>query len=499
MKKNLIASLLLLYSTTVDGLTYTDHFNDIQENSARSFMFTRPIFAHDSTEQAIWHNFINNNKNAMGGNFQIIGAYQQSRTDTAIDHYFLLRCKDQLLVAGDDTSYKECRDIRAEWIGLPSDFSGRMAVNPQQTQAGLTIEYCQDLNAFFDYGFFDGTWINVQFPFVWVQNKMNLVQFDVTPGTQTNPFGPTDIIQAFSQPAWEFGKIVNKRCRFELGALTVQMGRSFISERNGMQVSYYSGLVIPTGSKQDAEFLFDAVTGYNGHCGLNAGVRFNILLNKDTDYFSFCFFADLDDIFLIRNEQCRTLALLDPVTRIGKPLSRFIAFNTKCPDEQNVPGVNILTRTIRSRPYNIADFTTGFRVSVCQWLEFECGYGIWGHGEEKVILRNPLFFQENFGIAGTTAGTTANIFLSSVAQQGPDNIDPITSEPIFVPISECDLDMRAAASGPALNQKAFASLGIQKFGGPIEYFLASGFFLDFPHKNAALKTWGAWAKAGASF
>lgn len=490
MKKNIVAAcVLLFYTLSVNGLTYDIPYNDIQEVSARSFMFTRPIFAHVSTEQAIWHNFINDKDGAIGGNLQIIAAYQKSRTDTAIDRYFLLKCKNSLSVAGDQTADAACRDIRAEWLGLPSDFSGRFTVNPEQQQTGLTFEYSQDLYAFFGSSFFENSWVNIQLPVVWAQNKMNLRQYNIIPGNQTNPDGPRDIVQAFQQPAWNFGKIVCQTNKCELGALIVQFGRSFLSEPNGMQISYYSGLVIPTSSKQNPEFLFDATTGYNGHVGINAGVRFNILLNRHVEHFAFCAFATLDDIFLIRNEQCRTLGLLDPKTRCGKPLSRFMLFNTRCPNEQNVPGVNILTRTCRSRPYNIVDFTAGFRLSVCNWLEAECGYGIWGHGEEKVIFRNPLYFNENFGIAGSTANTTADH--STIAQQAPD-------DPEFTPIRACDLDGRAAASGPTLNQKAFGSIGVQKFGRKIDCFLASGWFLDFPHKNGALKTWGAWAKIGGS-
>ena len=164
-------------------------------------------------------------------------------------------------------------------------------------------------------------------------------------------------------------------------------------------------------------------------------------------------------------------------------------FNTQCPDQQNVPGVNILTRTCRSRPSNIVDFTTGFRLTMSNWLEAECGYGIWGHAEEKVILRNPLYFDENFGVAGSDINKTANS--STIAQQGPDDEE-------FTPIRACDLDGRAAASGPTLNQKAFGSVGIQCFTPKVDCFFGAGWYLDFPHKNGALKTWGAWAKVGGS-
>jgi len=493
MKRFLIAMLMLVYSASIYGYIYVDHFNDIQEYSARSFMFTRPIFANGAMEQSLWHNFLNNkHDDGMGFASQVTVAYQHSRTYTPAENYFLLKCKTVLTVAGDDAVSTDtcCRDIRAEWIGLPSDFSGKFCINPEQQQFGCIVELNQDLSAYFDSCLFDNTWVNVQLPIVWVKNKLNLRQFDIVPGTQNTPGGPTDIVQAFDQPTWNFGKIVCERSTCRLGAIILQMGKAFMSERNGMQVSYYSGLVIPTDNKQNPAYLFDATAGYNNHAGLNAGVRFNVRLTEDDSWCSVCFFANLDDIFFIRNEQCRTLGLLHPDTRCPKPLSRFIAFNTRCPNEQNVPGVNILTRTVRSRPFNMIDFSTGLRFTFNEWIEGEVGYNIWGHGEEKIILRNKEFFYDNFGIAGSSIGNTADS--STIAQQGPN-------DPVFTPIRECDLDLRSAGAGPALNQKAHGSLGIQKFGDRVDYLLGAGWFLEFPHKNGALKTYGAWAKAGASF
>ncbi|MCX5922458.1 MAG: hypothetical protein NTX86_03965 [Candidatus Dependentiae bacterium] len=504
MKKFLLLIIPLLIVAGTLSARYESFQEELiprsfQKVTGRSFMANRPIFANVVTEQAGWHNFYNNKNGKSLSSIQITGAYQHSRGDHRVTEYFLTDFKTQLLVAGDaiDTG-AECRDIRAEWLGLPSNFSGRFTVSPSQLQWAIMPEYNQDLKNFTDISFFQDSWIDIQLPLVFVRNRMNLCQYDVQLGTSTNPDAPHDIVEAFKQPAWKFGKIVNCRSRFELAAIILRMGKTYRSEVNGHQIYYYSSIIFPTGRKQNAEYLFDAVTGYNGHVGINAGVGFNILLNRDIERFAFCFFTHLDDVFLVRDDQCRTMGLIGreqgddcctPTKREEKLLSRFVQFNTRCPNEQNVPGVNVMTRKVRVKPFNMIDFAAGFRLSVNQWLEAEIGYGIWGHGQEELIFDNAESFEADFGIAGSAINKTAN--LSTIARQAPDDA-------VFTPVTLCDFDFYSASGFSVLNHKAYGSFTLQGFGCNYDALLAAGWFVEFPQKNGALSTWGGWIKFGGS-
>ena len=105
------------------------------------------------------------------------------------------------------------------------------------------------------------------------------------------PGQPADIVEAFNQPSWAFGKIYpSSRTKLELAAIKLRMGSAWIN-RDHNQVAYYAGLILPTGSKQNPEYLFDPVTGLCGHVGINAGVNFNILLNRDIEKYAFCLFV----------------------------------------------------------------------------------------------------------------------------------------------------------------------------------------------------------------
>lgn len=503
--KKILSRLVVFSFLCVCAPLSADTTPSPREVYSRSYMFTQPIFAHHNIEQAGWHNIEYNKHGQIRAGLQVIGLYQQSTCDDANQRYFLLPHKNQLLVAGDMVNTgSECRDIRAEWLGLPSDFSGRMNINPEQKQYGIILDFNQDLGKYFNCSLFENWFLEIQMPIVHATNHMNLHQFDVHKGTPSlNPLAPTDIIEAFDQQAWCYSKIPCKRTTLELAAIFLRLGSKYTSEPNGNQLIYYSGLVIPGRRAITGQYLFDAMAGYNGHVGLNGGIQLNILLNRDIERFHWCLFANLDDTFLIRNHSKRTFGLLNNTPgsidiRNSKYLSRYMQFNTQCPAEQNVPGVNLLTYRVMCKPFNMIDMAAGFRLTVCDAWEAELGYSIWGHGKERLVFDREREFPYNpsdassfrFGIAGSTIGKTAST--STIAQQGPDDEE-------FTPIRLCDLDLESAATGGVLNNQAFGALSYQYFGDNTDCIVSAGWIVTRPQKNSALSTWTAWAKIGGTF
>src|SRR4051794_39105202 len=93
-----------------------------RDTTSRSFMFTRPANQNIGMFQSGWHNIQSDDFGPGGIKFQVIPFYQDSRKNCKTAHYFLPCAKNNFLVAGDDY-FDEIfsRDIRAEWLGLPSD------------------------------------------------------------------------------------------------------------------------------------------------------------------------------------------------------------------------------------------------------------------------------------------------------------------------------------------------------------------------------------------
>lgn len=482
------------------------------------FMFTWPAAFHIATQQALWHNFLYNKHGKVGATLQTTAVYQQSRPGGAATRYFLPFGDEIVSVFGDDyIQEKLTRDIRAEWLGLPANFKGEFTVNPHQRQTGLIVEIHQNLDRLITHDFLEGCWIDFEFPFIQVQNDINLCQFNVYPPAtncppQANclgcPYQPEDIIQAMNQPSWHFAKMGPKETRFGLGEIKFRFGRAYSNE-NKDQLIYYAGVTIPTAQKNDPAHIFSPFVCNNGHFGFIGGINLQYALNRNLDRYALCLFSNLETALLLRNHQHRTFDLK------GKPWSRYLQYVKKdgIPGDF-IPGVNLLTFKATVWPYNLIDATVGLRVQGgC--IELEAAYDIWGHAKERVHIHpldtpNQLYrssqnddfdfrFVCDFGISGTGVysepglpDTPRTASRSTIGLQAAD-------DPVFVPIEPRDLDLDSGVAQAAITQALHVSVGLQRHGRGIEWFVNAGMFTAYPHRNGDLSRWGVWGKIGASF
>jgi len=473
MKKNVLYLCALLFLPT-----FARDKPGVQQS--KTFMWTRPAFLSVAADQALWHDFMYNKPSKGGNSIQVKSIYQKSLSKERIKQYFMFGCKNELLVAGDNAPLKECRDVRAEWLCINSDFYGRMTLNPERREAGFSITFHKDLSTLSDMSFFQDYWMSIELPFFAVRNSLNLEQFDVIPNLVANKNTPTDIISAFNQKKWLYSKIPSERNNVSLIGLLARFGRAYLSEDH-FKVVYYSVFNIPFGDGQNPAYLFDAYSGTNQHFGFGAGANFQVLLNKDASRYALCWFLNLEHLFMSRNKQLRTFDLKN------KPWSRYMLYNRKeCPSLHNIPGVNILTFNTRVRPYSFVDFSTGWRLITDQ-LELEIGYDLWGHGDERVKIL--CDFEDVYGIAGTMPGTSAS--KSTIAHQAPNDTT-------FTPIKETDIDLSSAEAQSSLNHKFHASVGYTKMGTTADGFFGIGGAMEWPQKNSALHVWTLWLKCGVS-
>lgn len=491
MKKVAICAVVLMASSS---------YCSRQEVFGRSCMLIRPASYNLAMDQHLWHNIVYAKEGPTYGGFQLIPFYQASRKKSKFARYFLFHGKNELLIAGDANSPDVLdRDIRAEWVGLPSDFRGKLSVCPSQKQMGFTIVYSQDLKPITDIEFLRDWSIGIEVPFIVVENNINFQQCDMkTTGTelQTQP----DIFSAFDQDAWHYGKIAHKTQtlgrpeKVKISAGRAMMTNDYFLLASNLFVS------IPIAHHQDPEYMFSPLVGLDHHVGWGGAVFMQTVLNKDTKDFAWTFFLNLEGTFFFRNSQYRTYDLKE------KPWSRYMLFTRRNSDPGDVkPGVNILTLDSTVRPYGFADFSTGFRI-YAKMFEVEVGYDIWGFGGERVELRYELNSEFNyrceglneFGIAGSgtivsrgqLAQATAS--RSTIAERAADDVE-------FVGITENDIDLQSAAAGSILNHKAHIAVGIQHMGNKMNAFGGLGGFIEYAQKNGSLASWGVWFKVGGTF
>ena len=493
-KRNLVTLLILLFSQTTRCVITSRCFtyDDCDEYSSQTFMYPRPAVQNLVVRQTGWHNIIHERAGKALFATQMTAMYQKSIDFPELPQYFLFgknccNTKNSLLVMGDnvDENQKKYRNVRAEWLGLNENFSGGLSINPKQKRLAFFIEGNQSLAQFFDSDFFKGYWIDILLPIVAVENNISLEQFDVhNAGTNANE--PKDILEAFDQKAWHYGKMDGQRSRAALAEARITLGGTYLAENN-FQLSYYSFLTFAAAKKDPAHYLFDTVIGNNGHHGMGAGGNFQIVLNRDNYDYDICFFLDLEHTFLFRSRQCRIFDLK------GKPWSRYLQFNHKDrgPDLLE-PGVNVLTLSMRVHPYSSADFATGFRIKRGSF-ELEIGYNLWGHGDERLEFYPCEGIKEGYGIAGSLGETTPKTASASTIDTLADN------DASFTEITENDINFCSGIARSAINHRAYIALSSSSSGRKVDGMFCAGVFFEFPQLNSALKTWGLWGKVGAAF
>jgi hypothetical protein len=456
--------------------------NSCPAESSHTFMFPRPITQNISTTNALTHKFIDTKTGKYKSVAQLTGAYQQSVHMEGISQYFLFPGKSQLLVTGDDVlSDFYSRNIRAEFLGLPSTFQGSFTVNPQQRQGAVFIDFNQDISTWYDNPLMEGSWVTLTLPIVYVENNIQLSEFNVNGNGSTYP---NTIAQALSQPMYLYAKMCGQNSITQLADLTVRLGRTFLDNKYNV-AAMYTNLVFPSGNKQNPAYIFSPVAGTDGHFGYGGGTRFQIRLNQDPTNFGLVLFLDLDAVFYARNTEKRTYDLLN------KPYSRYLPLVTPNSTE-TIPATNVFSLKTQVHPFTFADFSSGVRF-ITPHMELEICYGIWGRGPEQMILR--CRFPQNYGIAGTADPVTG--IIGTASQSNIGYLAPNDSE--FVALTINDLDLDSGASRSAFNHKFQIAVGFWHRGKLAEFYCDAGTYYDIPMKNSALNLIGAFFKLGASF
>jgi hypothetical protein len=367
-----------------------------------------------------------------------------------------------------------------------------MTVSPAQSQVGILLELYKDMRSLpFKHHLHD-CWLSIELAISHVENEMRLHQWNIE---HPNSEFPRDIAEAFCNPEWNFLKVCGHKKKVQLAYINCRFGKNFCDRRIG-RFTFYAGCTMPTSRKQDPAYMFSPIAGYDGHFGMIAGVHSNVFLSNPDKYFVICFFSNLEGILLAHNHQKRTFDL------VCNPWSRYLLYVQRdSPSHRYIPGVNVLTRQVRVHPFLYADFACGFRL-VLETFEGEIGYGIWGHGDEKIeLIRDSTCPEEGkFGIAGRAPedyGRAVTASASTIRYRAPYDRDAL-GNPIFIPITDNQLDLLSACSRSALNHKIFVSIGSTS-AQSLGYTYGIGAYIEIPQRNTSLRSWGVWTKGGFAF
>lgn len=446
--------------------------NGLNDFTSQTFVQLHPINQNIVLQQSLWYRLINIYDDCTSSGFQIYGIYQDSTNDQAkLAKYFTFDNKTELSVKGDSVSTTD-RDIRAEWVGLPSDYNGVLALAPAQKRIGAALELRRALSKQLQFGLLRNFWLGC---------TLSFEALNYETGIQAVSGPQEELLAAFNNPELVYGKIAPSTSSKGLSEARFTFGVDFKPSHQA-DFTIYTYLSIP-GSMNDqtAQYLFEALRGYNHHFGIGFGTHIQLPIYQ-AQRSDLLFYIDGDVNNLFSCKQMRVLDLDD------KPWSRFLLLN-KADGTSTVstPATQVLTQNVHVKPYTIGDLAFGFR-----WqfggLQAEIGYALWGHGTE--ILELVDNFSPDYGIAGSTLTSSAS----------ESNIATLAAnDTTFTPITQADLNLLSGAAGSVITNRINGALGYICFGEKLDALFGIGVFFEVPQNNAMVKQWGVWGKTGLFF
>jgi hypothetical protein len=420
-----------------------------------------------------------------------------------------------------------------------------ITMRPRQSTAGIALLYKQRLGSsdeeYDDHGF----WFSISSPIMCVKNKLNFTETITTPGNGTTPTGYVSTISealqgktVFGDKKFCYGKIPDGQCttknnnycsstcntyccenfcdptlnrlacntlccegfcnQIKWGWADIEFKLGYMLTRQpDYAVESYVELIIPTGNKPTAHYIFEPIVGNNHHVGAAWGGIYACEL-KSNDHAAVWLEISGNGKYLFANKQHRSFDL------VNKDWSRYIWVykNDQAEPFYGIePGINYLTQQARVTPGFAGNATTALMFTNRKFVG-EIGYNLHARAAEKVEL---CCFPTGVGIAGfnftnvenplrTQSPATMRLFDAAL------NDEKLNGDPRFVPLKCCDINLESAAHPSVISHTIYSSIGCrcnEEGSAPVQ--LAIGNSYEFSDDNTGLNRWLIWGSLTVSF
>jgi len=410
-----------------------------------------------------------------------------STHDPQLGDAFTINRKCSMLVAGDATSSKDFRDIRAEWLGASSTTNGRISFNADQYSYGMKC-IVQIPLPFSTDSFLDNLIIGIRGTLANPTQSLQIVYDD----NFTN--AERESINTFFSSTTPYAKVNGMTLSnpgFESIALTIEGLYTNASE--ALRIYYYGGIELPTSSTFSSTVLFYPTLGNNGAIAFCLGAYMHGDIVSIGDNKLVELFIELEDHAPFYKTEERVADLNN------KPFSRYLpGVNTK--NWTKISSIATVSNLpMRIHPCNDLDISTGISFTYLNDKNdktiLSCGWNIFIASSEYSEIRDRDYkaqyqlFQE-YNIAGKTEWTISP--LSTIATQYPDEKVAIKN----FTINSIDTASVAATGG-------FTNTLFMRFEGIGSSFIWSlGAWDEFGIKNSSYimpSRYGIWLGLGGEF
>jgi hypothetical protein len=476
------------------------------------------------------------------GAIQIVPFYSKSINSAELARFFMPFGKTQI-IAGEFNSQAvqdNSVDVMANYFGVLTrpvnqvfttsgldiedlTFQSTVQFKPVQTVFGIGLSYQQQVTG----DLTKGTFINISAPITRVHNDLGLCETVINPGGgDLGPAVPegwaknmTEALSGhtiFGDKRFKYGKVAPcGLSKWGLADIEVWFGYEN-RECSTCHRAWWVGIYIPTGNRPEGKYLFEPIVGNDKHFGVMFGGIYKHLIWTNNDDKELWMNFHSQTRYLFTNKQRRAMDLID------KQWSRYLWMFTnkdhaKVPENLQ-PGINFLTLDVNVSPRSALNLNSAIVYSTHGGFIAEAGLNSYARQSERVALECP--FSETIGIAGmfqdrnfetttqqpTKSNATIRRFLCQQRilndVETPASTPPCCdtdAEPLFIPITEGDLDPTSAAHPATISFSFYGTLGYSWNNIEFPTFVTAGGSYEFSADNAGLERWLVWAKFGMSF
>jgi hypothetical protein len=302
---------------------------------------------------------------------------------------------------------------------------------------------------------------------------------------------------AFKQTAMKYGRIDGAQSKTRLADLTLKVGYdSPILNRTDLYMTSFVGLILPTGNKPQAVYMFEPICGNGGHAGFMMGNRGEIDIKNYKDG-KFLMSWGVESQYLFQNTQKRSFDL-----KLNGAWSRYLsmcettAALTVGGAANTTFGINLLTQDSKVTPGYNGTVHSGLTYVHKTW-HVGVSYSTFMRQAENIELADGWTFPEaTITDYGYGVGDNSNRFRrigSSIT-----DLDQTTLA-TAIAIRESDINLNSAAHPAAVSHTIALVGGTHHSCKNRPYLVEGGTSYEFSRQNTALNRWGMWLKVQGSF
>ena len=427
----------------------------------------------------------------------IFGGKTIKESSSDLNKFFLFNGKKQLTVKETipgSAVAELAQDILSGDFNIETVDGGHdstISFNPKQSRIGFVLSL--------RIPFHEKYWFNIDAPFMHKKQSLELKEVHV--GALSNVDNSAafrgaltrinSMFEAFRQTGLEYGRIDGAQKKDGLADLKLRIGRNTYN-REDLFVSQYVGVVIPTGNRRTAKYVWEPMIGNGHHVGIDWGNTIQICA-YEAKRCNWWVTNAITGQYLFENTQKRSLDLNNG------PWTRYLAMYANAADlstDTKSFGINLMTKDVNVSPgvsFNIAS-----QLSVVS-ENWNINVGVINRFRQAETIELTEEWVEgpqiaNIGILAAVG--TGEVIPSRKMGRGFDVANLQSTSSIF--IKESDINLNSAAHPNVFVSTLHGSIAYFNDGKTPQNYEFGG-SVDTSRQNSAIDRWSLYGKLLVSF